>query len=896
MMSTKKNTPGKSGPTPEYVDCIIFSILKEEKDLFIDFLRKKGFFDREVCETNACGHSGLSAEKLSFIDKNRKIRTCVVCSLARNENIKEMGNAAAYKLLYIISRFYKSGFYINIGVVGAFGAKVKLGEVFLVSQNVCVTKKDSNGTFSQSTAEINRSIVQSVFDKINAAGHEELLRQISKNIKARLDAVKADREISTLLAGGEIALTEGTVKCGTCITFPHVLKNKAELLSDKSLDTLKEWDIVDMEAYYFADWFSLMKRIDSRHCFPKSELLIVKSPSDTCEEALKHKLKRLRKVAMGNISEYVAAYLSEIHEFTDGKTRRTMTCEEYLRSKCDKKHLPRLSRAASDTTDYDTLFSLIAETNSPSGSPFSISQLAKDMADIHRALIITGGPGKGENILLALIYECCASPKLYIDFNKLDRERCGVETICKCLLHLFESASGNYVLFLANLDSVVKKKDDGKKKDDEKKDADGQNDVEKVLNILDSCKDKFTFCITYNTNQDKTDCQFITEIKQKINANKEVVEITLNNICSYNEDKVASYVNCYASLFLADKTEAEKSCFIENCRHVISVEDALKKEIKHIDWQLMQLFGHFDKMFMKAEHLNIYEIISEYCAGHRLNEVVAEAMQRENIDRKYFGELECNVYCRAFVYARYLYQILLDLEKNITLLNRSDFYLSDFIDYFMHHLLSGSAEKERICRTLLKHIDEVDNNIRHELLYLLSKNLSGDNAVSGEVKSVVRQRIDQINLNDIGTDEEGCMKIIQYRTYALRLKDSGNAEYLQLFVEKMKTDKRFRLVNLAFFLNYYSQKEFTYAEVVGMSKEMKGKISGVMLHNALYKLRRILREGMNAGDAEVRMYYYTLKSLVDVAVRTGLGDKIDRAACAGWMQELDVMFEEDVAS
>ena len=53
---------------------------------------------------------------------------------------------------------------------------------------------------------------------------------------------------------------------------------------------------------------------------------------------------------------------------------------------------------------------------------------------------------------------------------------------------------------------------------------------------------------------------------------------------------------------------------------------------------------------------------------------------------------------------------------------------------------------------------------------------------------------------------------------------------------------------------------------------------------------------MNAGDAEVRMYYYTLKSLVDVAVRTGLGDKIDRAACAGWMQELDVMFEEDVAS
>ena len=179
MMSTKKNTPGKSGPTPEYVDCIIFSILKEEKDLFIDFLRKKGFFDREVCETNACGHSGLSAEKLSFIDKNRKIRTCVVCSLARNENIKERGNAAAYKLLYIISRFYKSGFYINIGVVGAFGAKVKLGEVFLVSQNVCVTKKDSNGTFSQSTAEINRSIVQSVFDKINAAGHEELLRQIS---------------------------------------------------------------------------------------------------------------------------------------------------------------------------------------------------------------------------------------------------------------------------------------------------------------------------------------------------------------------------------------------------------------------------------------------------------------------------------------------------------------------------------------------------------------------------------------------------------------------------------------------------------------------------------------------------------------------------------------------
>ncbi|WP_455666716.1 hypothetical protein [Phocaeicola sp.] len=879
MMNTKKNTLGKSGSTPEYVDCIVFSILEEEKDLFIGFLHEKDFFDREVCETNTYGHSGLSAEKLSFIDKNRKVRTCVVCSLERDENIKQMGNAAAYKLLYIISRFYKSRFYINIGVVGAFGAKVKLGDVFLVSQNVCVTKKDSNGIFSQSTAEINRSVVQSVFDKIKSSGHEELRRQISKNIKVRLDAVKADREISALLASGEIALTDGSVKCGRCITFPHVLKNKAELLSDKSLETLKDWDIVDMEAYYFADWFSLMKKIDSRHCFPKSELLIVKSPSDTCEEMLKHKLSKLREVAMGNISEYVAAYLSEIHKFTDGKTWKAMTCEEYLRSKCDMKHLPGFLKNASDTTGYDSLFSLIAETNPSCGSSFSISMLVKEMENISRAVIITGGPGKGENILLALIHEWCASPKLYIDFRKLDRKRCSVKIICRCLLHLFESASSNYALFLANLDCIDK-----------------SGDVKELLKILDLCKDKFAFCITYNANQGKTDCQFITEIKQKINANKEVVEITLNNICSYNEDKVASYVNYYASLFLTDKTEAEKSCFIENCRSVISVEDVLKKEIKHIDWQLMQLFGRFDKMFMKAEQLNIYEIISEYCAGHRLNEIVAEAIQRGNIDRQYFGELEYNVYCRAFVYAKYLYQILLDMDKNISLLNRSDFYLSDSIDYFMHHLLSGSAEKERICRAVLKHINEVNNNIRHELLYLLSRNLSGDNALSAEIKSVVRQRIGLISLNDISNDEEGCMKIIKYRTYALRLKDSGNAEYLQLFVDKLRTDERFRNVNLAFFLNYYSQQEFTHFEVVCMSKQMKGKISGVMLHNALYKLRRILNERMNPSDAEVCMYYYTLKSLVEVAVKVGLGDKIDRSACMSRMQELDVMFEEDVAS
>lgn len=870
MMNTRNNTQRKSAPAPEYVDCIVFSILKEEKDLFIKFAQERDFFDRKVYN-----HPELTAEKLSFIDRDYTIRTCVICSLVREENIKQMGNAAAYKLLYIISRYYKSNFYINIGVAGAFSKKANLGDVFLVVENICVTKKDSNGNLSQNTSAIERSIVQNVFDKIKDNNNTKLCQLITDRIKVRLDEVKRDKDICDLLNERKITLTDGILQKGRCITFPYVLKNKEELLSSKEMSTLNEWDIVDMEAYYFIDWFLLMRKIDFKHCSKNSELLIVKSPSDTCEEALKHRLSKARGLAMGNISEYLSVYLSEIHEFQKGNLQ-IIGCEEYLCKEFNIKDMFPCLDGELNTTSYDALFSLVAETPPSSDSPFSILDLGKEMEDIRNSIIITGGPGKGENILLALIYKSCSKKKLYIDFARvLEDKHCNVKIICKCLLYIFNQTPDHYGIFLANLDCI-----------------NCMEDARRILQILDSCKDKFAFCVTYNANSDKTDYQFIAEIKQKINANKEIIEITLNNICSYNKDAVNRYIECYADLFLPNKTEEEKGYFIKNCNRVISYRDVFKKEIKHVDWQLMQLFSNFDKMFMRTGNLGICEIIDEYCAKNDLNAIVAQAMGEGNIDSRSFGRLGHNVYCRAFTYARYLYQILLHINENINALNRYVFYLSDSIDYFMQYLLAKSGQKEQISNAVLENIGKVRSGVQHELLYLISKNMKKDDALYSHIKKAIYERISVINLNDIKNDESGCEEIITYRTYALCLKDFGNVEYLQLFVEKLRIDELFQRVNLSFYLNYYSQKEFTNSDVVSLSKQVKGKISGVMLHNSLYKLIRILDEKKTPFDAESHMYYYTLKSLEKIAGEAGLREKINRFPNINKIQDIDAKFNE----
>lgn len=872
MMNTKKNAHRQSTPTLESVDCIVFAILKEEKDFFIKFAQERDFFGHKVCRTNTCTHSELAAEELLFIDRNHIIRRCIVCSFERKENIKQMGNAAAYKLLYIISRHYKSDFYINVGVAGAFGKKVRLGDVFLVSQNISVTKKDSNGGFSQNTPDTDRSTVQSVFDKIKDDTNAELHQLIIKRIIDRLEEAKQDKDIHKLLDEKKVALTDGTLQQGRCITFPYVLKNKEELLVSE-ISSLKDWDIVDMEAYYFTDWFSLMKRIDCKHCSKNSKLLIVKSPSDTCEEALKDKLSKARELAMGNICEYLSVYLSEMHEFSNGKVQRD-DCEKYIHNKFDEKHLPSCLNEELKNDDYNGLFSLIAEIN-PLGDSFSISKLGTEMEKIDNSIIITGGPGKGENILLALIYKSCSSKKIYIDFAQLDNKQCSIGIICKCLKYIFDRTSNNYAVFLANLDR-----------------ANSEMDARGILTILDSCKDKFSFCVTYNANSDKTDYQFITDIKQRINANKEIIEVTLNNICSYNRDTVGNYIKCYAELFLPRKTAEEKAFFIKNCSDVIEYKDIFKKEIKHVDWQLMQLFSEFSKMFMKTRNLYICEIISEYCAKNNLDKIISEAMKKESIDSRSFGVLEANVYCRAFIYARYLYNILFD--DDIEKLNKYNFYLSDSIDYFMQYLLKNSKGKDKITRTVLENIDKIKSDIQHELLYLISKNVTRNNALYFDIKNIIQGKINLINLKDIKNDEGGCVKIIKYRTYALCMKVFGNTEYLHLFVDELKTGRLFQNVNLSFYLNYYSQKEFTYSDVFSLSAQMKEKISGIMLYNSLYKLIRILDEKTAPFDAESLMYYHTLKSLTSVAEKNGLTDKINKFPNIDKIQEIDAKFDERV--
>lgn len=871
-MNTKKNTHRESSVTLEYVDCIVFAILKEEKDFFVKFVRERDFFGYKVCRTNTHNHSELAAEKLLLIDRNYTIRTCIVCSLKREENTKQMGNAAAYKLLYIISRHYKSSFYINIGVAGAFNEKVRLGDVFLVSQNISLIKKDSNGSFSQSILNIDSKIIENVFDKINDDNSAELRQLIIKRIGDRLDKVKKDPNIHELLDENRIALTAGSLQKGKCITFPYVLKNKGQLL-DTEISLVRDWDIVDMEAYYFIDWFSLMKEIDPRHCLKSSRLLIVKSPSDTCEDALKGKLSKAREFAMGNICEYLSVYLSEMHEFAKGKVE--IDCKEYLHKNFDAKHLPPVLDRELETDSYNELFSLIAETDSSHDNPFSIPILGKEIEDISNSIIITGGPGKGEDILLALIYNSCGSKKIYIDFAKLDNKQCSIKIICKCLSYIFKRTANNYTVFLANLDCVSNK-----------------DDALEILEILNSYKNKFSLCVTYNANSDKTEYEFIASMRQRINANKKIIEITLNNICSYNKEAVGRYIKCYADLFLSEKAEEDKEFFIKNCHEVIEFQDIFKKEIKHVDWQLMQLFSGFDKMFMKTGNLYICEIIAEYCAKNGLDKIISKAMEKENIDSRWFGVLESNVYCRAYVYARYLYNIL--LEADIDKLNKYNFYLSDSIDYFMQYLLKNSKEKDKITRTVLENIDEIKSEFQHELLYLISKNITRSDALYSDIKNIIRKKIDLVNLNDIRNESYCCMKIIKYRTYALCLKDFGNTEYLQLFVDRLKADELFQKANLSFYLNYYSQKEFTYSDVFSLLGHTKEKISGIMLHNSLYKLIRILDKKVAPFDAESRMYYYTLKSLISVARQNGLSDKTSKFPHIDKIQEIDAKFNEGV--
>lgn len=862
---------------PEYVDCIIFTILEEEKNSLLGsneecFSRPLNSFIHIECDQSKTS-SELGITRLDFFDKDGIKRNCVICNFKKKEDKKRMGNAEAGKLFYLISREFISDFYINVGVTGAFSDKAKLATVYFVNSTLSLISKDSNSQLSTGLQPvISYQIADTVFNSIqtNTYIYNKIVESISTRIDTFLKNNLKDKEIltkylpsrdvdekaeiknkinhdsnknkSVFISGNKL------IKEGNCLTFPFVLKNKEEIQTQ--LTPLQNWDLVDMEAAFFQEWHSMMQKIEPTHCPLKSELLLIKSTSDTCEEKSKKQLSPVRTLAMENIFDVLSQYLAKVHTFSTKRTE-SLFLNKYIYQQISKEELPNILNQNQNELFFDNFFSLIAEINNKKNSQSLLAYLCELLSDNYNSIIITGDPGKGKNVLLALIFKSYLGEKIYISIEQIIRNtNFSLDVIIDSLFDLFEKTEKKYVIFFADFEFL----------DDKIK-------SEKILNLLGKYKSRITFCISYSTNKFGPYNQYIDRFIKEIRLQKEVTEVRLNNVSSFDTEKVEKYIRLYADIFLFNKLDSAKNNFIRNCINLMNFIDTSKKEIKHIDMHLMQLLEQCDSMFLSTEkNINFCSIVEAHCEDNKneLSAILTAAKDKKESNLHLNNALQKNVYCRAFAHAKYLYTMIEEMNSNIECLNNYEFHLSDCIDYFMRYLFLNAKQKELIFNSVIENIDSVKEDVQHELLYLMSKNTQTDDFFSLQLKEIIEAKIVQINLDSILNNKESCILVIKYRTLALLLNRYDNPSYLAKFVEKIANNNcnTISKVNLSFYINYYSQEEFTYENVFEISRNTSEKATRTMLNNSLHKLIKLLNASETPSCNEDRMYYYTLQALV----------------------------------
>lgn len=788
------------------VDCIILAMLKEERELFLS---------ENTCFAYDKTKKHDNFLEFTFFDKDNKLRKGVFCSSDR-----EMGNNEASKLFYKISRTYQSDLIINIGVVGYID-EVNIGDVIIVDENYSLCEKNVANTRLQKTdAKIDQDFIReqvcgpleryysTEFEKCSQFKLEKLKIELEKYATEN----KLDNSIKTSL-DKICAHSFNEIKLGACATYHSVVKDNK---TREAIKEVRKTNIVDMEAYYFNDWHKLIRRTEYPKELKSSRMIMIKSISDTALKKEKKILEAVgsRKLAMSNIYDVVSYYISNIYEFSLNSNKNLM---DYFNTNVSNKHIDKLINYTDES--YDALENLCPYLiiNNKLNNMFLSGKYIETACNIlkkeNQVLILEGNPGKGKSTFISYVYKKVSENQaaIFISIPEILNEN-----------NKFSPSQSLYLLErLLQYDKGITVFIDGVEGSRHKQSIENKKLLENLIELLNKYGNRnVSLCIgAWHTN-DANDIK--KDIINKINTNSEVSTLTFKSVSAL-DDEIDDFILKFAEFYKHKDYAFNVKEYVNSTKNIIKNNTL---QLRYVDFRLLYIFAKKRQALMGST--NISDFIEAYCESLATDGMenaiadVAAIFKSENPNDKY-GLLTKNIYSRAFIFAKFIYQTFVsDNKEMIHSILTNKYILSDNINLFLEYILNNHAnDAKRFTENVLKSFEEEKNCqlcSKIQLLYNISSIKSLSFQKKKKVEEYILSEIKQFNKLDLFEQESDV--ILSYRTLSIILNNKfGLTDYLQKFntiiSSTNNTDETniVKKINQNFHLLYYSQMEFTYDKV-----------------------------------------------------------------------------------
>ena len=791
---------GKTKTAQKHVDCIIITMLQEERKLFLNnniaLLYDKNRINNEFLE-------------FEFFDKENKLRKGVFCS-----GNDKMGNSEACALFYKLSRKYKADLYLNIGVVG-FVNDVSIGDVIIVNDNYSLAERNaSNSNLQKTDFAIETDYIQTITNEINNHFSKKFCNTTRKRLQVLRSEVDKYIEMNRVDDGIRdslskiLSIEKNTISLGCCATYHSVVKDKK---TRKKISDIRKTKIIDMESYYFNLWHELVKKEEPNYSCEKSHMIMIKSVSDTALDKEKKILEECgsRSMAMNNIYDIVSFLITSLYEFSSAKSYNT-PLYDYFSNHISNNHLDRLTKNSTEASVacFDKICPFIVDNKEIGGIQICgeyIRVACEILSKKNSTLILQGSAGKGKSTFISLLYQSMINHQnKAILFNLSKAIEFSEDTIsveqCLDLLKRLIKKETNLVVFIDGVEG--------------NRAHSNQENTRIQSQLLDMLKRKTNqnvgICIGGGYNKYENNNSILNFLPEQNNT----FTMVFRSISSF-DNNILVFIDKFADLYKLYDSTFDKPNYIRRVTELIQRESFV---LQYIDFRLLYMFARDNQNLSRCD--SVFEFIYNYCCRKTNNNIKSVTERFTDILKgnsviDETGLLTKNIYSRAYIFSEYISNAFYknDQEK-IKCIMEQDFILSDNINSFINYRIhKNRTETRTIVLNIIDTLKSYSNpsiSAVTQLIYILSLCLDFiDNSIKDDIQELIANQ-----LVICGCETVDCSLMLKRRTLSIILGRYYNKnDYLDAFLEDMLANNRIMRININFHLYYYSQFEFNYDEV-----------------------------------------------------------------------------------
>ncbi|MDO4312454.1 MAG: hypothetical protein Q4C52_05165 [Eubacteriales bacterium] len=787
------------------VDCIILTILQEERENLLKNNDKFIVYPTEMKD-------GVNYTEFVFLDRNCDVRTGVICDFG-----KLMGITNAIKLFFLVSQKYESLLYINAGVAAGVSG-FHIGDVFCVTelQTICENNDTSIDDFQFKGAD------DISIDHYQGIINSNVIKKSSEAAIVEIIAAAQEKEYFQIIDLFKHKFNK--VVSGKCVTTSSVIKDD---VTKAELKKIRKLNVIEMEAYYFHDWFKLYQRLGLVE--KKAKVLVFKVPSDSGEKREKAMLEEVgaRELAMNNLYMVISHLLCSEYRF-ESVGRDSI---DYWNDCIFKDYVDKCAQKENSIvlSDY---FSRIIYNKEYVQVDFRT--LCENVCKSGSITIIEGDAGTGKSTLLGLIFNELKAENnlLYIDLKHLISNS-NYKVICNFLTRIVKEKENITLL----IDSLVGDYE-------QQKNEPIMEVFLKIQEELNSFEDvNVSVCIGSDISDNKWTKSRVYE--RDLTANK-------SNVCkvyllkeAYYSNSLKDIITKFAQFYYSDKEKAAD--FVE------IIEEYVKKHnISFIDFRMLKMFA--DKLEL-VKSKNFFDFIHAYVLPNRRRALISAIHNGKdyNPNDKEYELMYKNIYTRSYIMAYAIFDKIKKGDKQY--FSENVLIFSDNINYFFSALV---GENIKCCLEFCASIQSDDKcsdyllAIKTQILYALS-NVT-DNKNRSEVLRMLDDEFDAARQR-IKTDKTSQSFVI-FRTTGIALaKVRQDSEPINIINDVICKNKELRKYNLFFHFLYYSQQEFSYNDI-------NAEIGNVNFETIVITYNTLMRQLKSSGLLKYHIFL-TLVSLIE---------------------------------